>query len=130
MNGAATFAGRRPLSFTWELDWRLRQEPVRNENRYRSFLSPAVDVERQHSGDNGGVSPRPILHRMPSQPAVVTAGHERHDPPVRPNDLKARAELLSPTTKHFAGSLTPLGEGDGNFVDEVAGGEAALSFES
>jgi hypothetical protein len=26
--------------------------------------------------------------------------------------------------------LSPLGEGDGNFVDEVAGGEAALSFES
>jgi hypothetical protein len=45
--------GCRPFSFTWELDWRLRQEPVHNENKYRPFLSPAVEVERKHSGDNG-----------------------------------------------------------------------------
>ena len=53
LNGAAAFAGVPPFSFTWELDWRLRQEPVRDENRYRPFLSPAIDVEPQHSGDNG-----------------------------------------------------------------------------
>jgi hypothetical protein len=64
--GRLPLPGCRPFSFTWELDWRLRQEPVRDENKYRPFLSPAVEVEPQHSGDNGGVPPSPILHGMPS----------------------------------------------------------------
>jgi hypothetical protein len=45
--GDALCEGRRPFSFMWELDWRLRQEPVRNENKYRP--TPAFVVEPSRS---------------------------------------------------------------------------------